>query len=109
MSLTALDLARLADILFVEVKNLHGTSDNTPNGTDKNLSWKEWWEKRTQKRFGECSCSSCTNFADVGAHVKKTDSSDGKWYIVPLCYSCNAKKEPFRVLKIDLVPVNEDN
>ena len=26
----------------------------------------------------------------VGAHVRKAGSSDEKWYIVPLCETCNA-------------------
>ena len=103
----AILISDLDKIIFVEVKNLHSTADRTPSGRDKNLSWKGWWEKHTGKKFKKCSCSTCNNDADVGAHVKKTDLGDGKWYIVPLCYKCNAKKDPFKVLRIDLMAVNE--
>ena len=44
----------------------------------------------------------------MGAHVKKTHESN-KWYIVPLCYECNKKTEPFNVNEDDLVEVNKEN
>ena len=55
--------------MCVEVKNLNGTTDNSP--PSQYSSWKEWWEKQKNREFLFCSCTGCFNFAEVGAHVKK--------------------------------------
>ena len=72
-------------------------------------TWKEFWEDETGRKFGMCSCKDCTSRAEVGAHVQKSDSTDHKWYIVPLCKADNNKAswEHFEVKTADLVPVNE--
>ncbi len=91
---------------MIKVHNLNGTTDNKPPcGYD---SWKEWWEERKNRRFNECSCYRCTSKAEVGAHVQKSGSVDEKWYIVPLCISCNSSKKDmdFFVNKEDLEQVN---
>ena len=90
---------------MTKVKNLNGTSDNTPPRGYS--SWRAWWEAQTGRRFGTCSCSSCASSATVGAHVQKV-GSDNKWYIVPLCSSCNVSKKnvEFYVRDADLVAVN---
>jgi hypothetical protein len=87
------------------VKNLNGTTDNRPPYGFS--SWKDWWEAKTGRRFGFCSCSSCSQRATVGAHVQKV-GMDRKWYIVPLCGSCNTGKKnvQFYVADADLVAVN---
>ena len=92
---------------MTKVKNLNGTSDNDP--TKKGyLSWKAFWEAKTGKNFSTCSCKGCTASASVGAHVQKDSAPDKKWYIVPLCNSCNVgkKNETFEVRDNDLVAVN---
>lgn len=91
---------------MTKVKNLNGTTDNkVPSGYS---SWKEWWEKKTNRKFSDCSCGDCKKTADVGAHVQKAEGSDKKWYIVPLCTSCNTGKKNvvFEVRDNDLVAVN---
>ena len=35
----------------------------------------------------------------------KVNSYDRHYYIVPLCYSCNARTDEFYVSETDLVPV----
>lgn len=90
--------------LVVYVKNLHGTSDNNPpNGY---TSWRDFWEKKTGRKFGICSAIDCEEDAEVGGHVKKTNSQ--KWYIVPLCkeHNSSANDEEFLIMKDDLCPVN---
>jgi hypothetical protein len=89
---------------YVTVKNLNGTSDNL---SDEG-SWKEFWEQKKGVKFSFCSCKSCLNKAEVGAHVIKTGSVSKDWYIVPLCKKCNNtnEKNEFQVKKDDLVPVN---
>jgi len=90
---------------MTKVKNLNGTSGRLPAGY---ASWKEWWEAQTGRKFSSCSCSGCSAAAVVGAHVQKSGVSDMRWYIVPLCRSCNGKpsSEVFEVRDYDLVPVN---
>lgn len=88
--------------MATRVKNLNGTSNRkVPDGYK---SWLHFWEERSGKKAVDCGC--CINTADVGAHVKKCDSYDTSWYIVPLCHGCNAKpsEEEFNVYE-DLVPV----
>ncbi|MDD4520067.1 MAG: hypothetical protein PHI50_04220 [Alphaproteobacteria bacterium] len=90
---------------MTSVKNLNGTSNRqVPSGYS---SWLDFWEKKAGKKARECSaCTSRSNL--VGAHVMKAYSSDDKWYIVPLCSSCNNKSstEIFSVYE-ELVPVNQ--
>ncbi len=92
---------------MTKVKNLNGTSDN--DSSSKGYpTWKAFWEAKTGRKFGDCSCKGCTASAAVGAHVQKADSSDRKWYIVPLCGACNHKDKEavFEVRDNDLVAVN---
>jgi len=70
----------------MRVKNLNGTSQRTCECG----SWLKHWEN-----FGEdiaiiCSVVNCGGDAEVGGHVQKI-GNDNKWYIIPLCKSCNAK------------------
>ncbi len=67
----------------MRVKNLNGTSDyKLPTGC---TSWKDFYIKRKGFWPSSCGCLNCSNTADVGAHVKKVNSSDNSWYIIPLC------------------------
>lgn len=96
--------------MYIEVKNLNGTTKNKPVN-DK--TWLEGW-MRVKGVNSIVSCSNftciCSNMLDlVGAHVKKLDSNEH--YIVPLCKSCNNKSsnEIFWVEENDLVLVSEIN
>jgi hypothetical protein len=68
-----------------KVKNINGTSDTTC----KCGSWLKHWENFSKQKAGLCSQITCTKSATVGAHVQKADSSDNKWYIIPLCADHN--------------------
>jgi len=92
--------------MFIEVKNLNGTTDNTP--PSQYSSWQEWWEKQKNREFLFCSCTGCFNFAEVGAHVKKINDGN-EWYIVPLSKECNAKTDNFYVSKNNLAKINSSN
>lgn len=89
------------------VKNLNGTSDNLP--PKPYSSWKAWWEDKKGRNFMFCSCSDCLSPASVGAHAQKVSKDDKKWYIIPLCTSCNNKSsdEEFSVQEADLEAVND--
>lgn len=87
----------------VLVKNVNGSSRfAAPKGYS---SWLEYWKAQTGINPYYCTASFCYNHGDlVGAHVVKANSSDGRYYIVPLCKSCNARTEAFYV-DTTLVPV----
>lgn len=70
----------------MRVKNLNGTTDHVPAGFS---SSKDFYISRRLHWPSSCACLHCNNQADVGAHVKKVDSYDNSWYIVPLCYYHN--------------------
>ncbi|MBQ9594888.1 MAG: hypothetical protein IJR35_03405 [Synergistaceae bacterium] len=87
----------------MRVKNLHSGSTGGKN-------WLKLWME--YKGYGDfvpfCSNTECFNKAEHGGHVKKVDSKDNKWYIVPLCAKCNETKDlEFDVLADDLVLVSD--
>jgi hypothetical protein len=92
---------------MIKVKNINGTADRGPS--DGSASWQEWWEKKKRRRFNKCSNVNCGFNAEVGAHVIKVVSNDKKWYIVPLCKACNAKRDndAFYVNESDLEAINQ--
>jgi len=90
---------------MVKVKNLNGTGDRVPNGY---ASWLDYWEAKSGQKATKCmrvNCSVTGRTNLVGAHVKKVDSSDNKWYIVPLCQADNKRTDEFYVYE-PLVPIN---
>ena len=83
------------------IRNVTGSSRFAkPRGYS---SWLDYWV--TQARQVAYFCPACGNSADiVGAHVQKAYSGDNRWYIVPLCSSCNKRTDTFNV-SATLVPV----
>lgn len=87
---------------MIKVKNVVGSSRwPAPSGYS---SWLEYWEKQTGKKESICGAVGCSNTDFVGAHVLKANSTDGHYYITPLCRSCNQRTDEFDVVW-DLVPV----
>lgn len=84
------------------VKNIIGSS-RFPKPTGY-TSWLAYWEAQTGYKAFFCSADGCTRTDLVGAHVQKANSDDKKWYIVPLCTSCNQRTDTFNVTAT-LVPV----
>lgn len=79
----------------MKIKNINGSSsDRFKNPPQGYYSWIFYYKDKCG--YSDIVSPSCANIlhnsipADVGAHVRKADSSDGKWYIVPLCETCNA-------------------
>lgn len=76
--------------VVVEVRNAQGTSGRRPeNG---HTSWLAYWEAMAQRNACFCSVIGCTNLATLGAHVTRKIPSlldDQRYYIVPMCDSCN--------------------
>jgi len=72
---------------MAKIKNINGTSDNTC----KCGSWLKHWEKISGNTASYCSAYGCSVKIDlVGAHIQKANSTDSKWYIIPLCKTHNA-------------------
>ena len=74
----------------MKIKNINGTSDTTCVCG----SWLKHWEKFSGQSVTFCPAtdpqpSGCLKKDLVGAHVQKSDSSDAKWYICPLCSAHN--------------------
>lgn len=73
----------------MKVTNINGTSDNSCSCG----SWLKHWRNYNFARQNIPGiCPACgQSQVEVGAHVQKYASTDTKWYIVPLCRSCNNK------------------
>ncbi len=69
----------------MKIRNINGTSQTTC----KCGSWLKHWEKFSGQSVIYCPVVACMNKGLVGAHVQKSDSSDNKWYIYPLCNAHN--------------------
>lgn len=92
----------------MQVHNLSGTAASRYNEPPYGYgSWREYWEETMGRKFSYCSRNICLNEATVGGHVQKQDGNDRRWYIVPLCKSCNNIHSDiyFDVNGYDLCPV----
>ena len=69
----------------MKIKNINGTSQTTCACG----SWLKHWEKFSGQSTIYCQAIGCTKKDLVGAHVQKSNSSDDKWYIYPLCSAHN--------------------
>ena len=87
---------------MAKIRNINGTSENNC----KCLNWLKHWEKFANKTAKFCSESSCIGKDIVGAHVQRDNSSDMKWYIVPLCQTHNKSKISLEILSTTLVSAN---
>ena len=70
------------------VNNINGSGRySAPVGYS---SWLDYWNQHASHKAYRCGATDCHHLGDlVGAHVQKAYSTDQKWYIVPLCSSCN--------------------
>lgn len=100
-------LNNAAKEIQVTVKSRQGTKDNDCKCCG---SWRAHWTKHFGYSPSRCrGCGAKLPAEDlVGGHVIKVKSTDHKWYVVPLCKSCN-NSEPFEfdVKLKDLVWVEE--
>lgn len=87
---------------MAKIKNINGTTQNTCKCT----SWLRHWEIFSKRKANYCSEKSCIEKKLVGAHVQKADSSDMRWYIVPLCQTHNKSEGTLDIGTTDLVSAN---
>lgn len=89
---------------------------NVKSGSDGG-GWLDWWKE--QRDIPKSTTVYCSNWdhkgestnvvARHGGHVKKIDGKASKWYIVPLCPSCNEDKDKEFQVDADLLePLNND-
>ena len=79
----------------MKIKNIKGSSK--VSAKPKNFdSWLQFWEHfagQTLTRNKYWICPACGESVlgskFDGCHVQKVNSTDQKWYIVPLCDACN--------------------
>lgn len=93
---------------FLTVKNIIGTSDHE---CIRCGSWKRHYIRKGYEWPQQCVTVGCQNDATVGAHIKfvtsvKRDNNtntivnaykDNKWYIIPICQSCNKRDKEFHI------------
>ena len=92
----------------VFVHNVKGSSKVSSKPSFPYSSWLNYWECMKLSAL-PYYCPACgkvvTREHFDGCHVQKLDLTDFKWYIIPLCDSCNQRKDMFSVDEDLLVPV----
>ena len=96
----------------IYVHNVKGSSKVSAKPPFPYFSWLNYWEcmkQSTLKANTLYNCPACgkavTREHFDGCHVQKLNLTDFKWYIIPLCDSCNQRKDMFSVDEDLLVPV----
>jgi hypothetical protein len=72
----------------MKVRNLQEES-HPPTCSCEN--WLQHWENNSGEKKNTCSALNCSKNAEVGGHVQKRNVGDDRWYIIPICKSCNGK------------------
>jgi len=68
---------------MARITNINGITDTIC----KCGSWLQHWENFSDQTITYCCANFCIEKELVGAHVQKANSTDKKWYIIPLCQS----------------------
>lgn len=84
--------------VIMKVINANGTGKKYPEPSCKCNTWLEHWENnKIWQDGGKCIAGWCRACGEKykheklnGGHVNKYLSEDKKYYIVPICDSCNA-------------------
>ena len=61
-------------------------------------SWLDHWERKTRRTALICGATDCRKPAVVGGHVR-VSGNPVSHYVVPLCKTCNERKDEFYVDK----------
>ncbi len=84
----------------MKIKNVKGSSKVSPKAPTGYTSWLNYWETIADCKLEQgqkYTCPACGNGFERknfdGCHVQKVDSTDKKWYIIPLCDSCNHRTD----------------
>lgn len=97
----------------MKIVNVTGSSKVSAKAPSPNKSWLMYWERNanftlaldTYYKCPACDKSFLRKNFD-GCHVQKANNTfDRKWYIVPLCDSCNQSSSTLEIGDVKLVPV----
>ena len=84
----------------MKIRNVKGSSKISPKAPSGYTSWRNYWESifgQTLEAGKKYQCPACKEWYTRdhfdGCHVQKVGSTDKKWYIIPLCDSCNHTKD----------------
>ena len=98
--------------MSITIHNVKGSSKISQKPPFPYGSWLQYWEGKTGNRIEPNTlyrCPGCgksiTRENFDGCHVQKLNVLDKKWYIVPLCDSCNHRTDAFSVNGELLFPV----
>lgn len=98
--------------MSIYIHNVKGSSKISQKPPFPYTSWLDYWEHNGGSKIQEnvtYKCPGCgkliTRKSFDGCHVQKLGLVDLKWYIVPLCDSCNHRTDMFSVNENLLVPV----
>ena len=96
----------------MKIRNIKGSSKVSKNPPKDYTSWLEYWEVNANRKLKtgiKYKCPACGQAFERkdfdGCHVQKVDSTDQKWYIIPLCDSCNHRNDTPDIGDIRLVDV----
>ena|SRR5579862_7515132 len=82
-------------------------SAGAPQGSCACGSWLEHWKRFSGQNISFCPVNSCLNKDLVGAFVRRSDASDDKWYVFPLCEAHSKSEGVLMVSKsYHLVPAD---
>ena len=98
--------------MIITIHNVKGSSKISEKPPFPYTSWLKYWEAYanfTLEDYKSYNCPCCgsptirTHFD--GCHVQKVSLTDRKWYVMPLCDSCNQRTDMFSVDEHLLIPV----
>lgn len=99
----------------MKIRNIKGSS-KVSESPKRFTSWLKFWEHFAnftleEKKLYKCPACGKSFYRENfdGCHVQKVDSSDQKWYIVPLCDSCNHRTDEPDIDENLLVELAENN
>lgn len=75
-------------------------------------NWIKYWEDATGLEAGDCHRVDClTDHAPAkdGAHVQLDKPDDDRWWIVPLCHTCNRQSGEHFTVEGPLVSVADSS
>lgn len=95
---------------WMRVKNIHNLEKHSFSIYDlpkEFLTWRAYWEAKTGRRFGQCSCIECEKEAEFAARIVSC-AKEGSYYLVPLCHLHYIRSIEFVINKADVLIIEID-
>ena len=98
--------------MSITIHNVKGSSKISEDPPFPYSSWLKYWEAQADFEIKEGKSYICPGCGKIitrknfdGCHVQKVSLVDQKWYVMPLCDSCNHRTDMFSIEGNLLVPV----